>query len=84
MRDIRRQFLAEALSLGSLGGLAGVAAGVATIQVLRRTFNWPMALSPETVAIAVGFAMAAGLIFGYYPAIAAARLDPIEALRTET
>ena len=83
MRDIRRQFLAEALSLGSVGGLVGVAAGVAAIQVVRHTLNWPMALSLETVAIAVGFAMAAGVVFGYYPAVAAARLDPIEALRTE-
>ena len=83
MRDIRRQFLAEALSLGSFGGLVGVAAGVAIIEIVGRTLNWPMPLSPETVAIAVGFAMAAGLIFGYYPALAAARLDPIEALRME-
>jgi len=83
MRDIRRQFLAEALSLGSVGGLVGVAAGVAASQVMRHTLNWPMALSLETVAIAVGFAIAAGVVFGYYPAVAAARLDPIEALRTE-
>jgi putative ABC transport system permease protein len=83
MRDIRRQFLAEALSLGSFGGMFGVATGVITIEVVRQTLNWPMALSLETVAIAVGFAMAAGLVFGYYPAIAAARLDPIDALRTE-
>jgi putative ABC transport system permease protein len=83
MRDIRRQFLAEALSLGSLGGLVGVAAGIATIEFLRRTMEMPMALSPETVGIAVAFAMSAGLIFGYYPALAAGELDPIEALRTE-
>jgi putative ABC transport system permease protein len=83
MRDIRRQFLAEALSLGSFGGMVGVTAGVLTIEVVRQTLNWPMVLSVETVLIAVGFAMAAGVVFGYYPAIAAARLDPIEALRTE-
>jgi putative ABC transport system permease protein len=83
MRDIRRQFLAEALSLGSLGGILGVLVGLGVMEICRRTLGWPMALSVETIVTAVGFAMAAGVAFGYYPALHAASLDPIDALRTE-
>jgi putative ABC transport system permease protein len=83
MRDIRRQFLAESLSLGCLGGVFGVAAGLSAMFICERTLGWPMALSADTIVTAVGFAMGAGLVFGYYPALHASALDPIEALRTE-
>jgi putative ABC transport system permease protein len=83
MRDIRRQFLAEALSLGCLGGLTGVTVGIVGMLILERLAGWPMVLSPDAMLVAVGFSMAAGAVFGYYPAIHASTLDPIEALRTE-
>jgi putative ABC transport system permease protein len=83
MRDIRRQFLAEALSLGCLGGVTGVLAGIGGMVVSERFFGWPMVMSRDAVFVAVVFAMSAGVIFGYYPAVRASALDPIEALRTE-
>ncbi len=83
MRDIRRQFLAEALSLGCLGGATGVVVGLIGMVVCERYFGWPMALSVDAILAAVAFSMGAGLVFGYYPALHASGLDPIEALRTE-
>jgi len=83
MRDIRRQFLAEALSLGCLGGAAGVTVGLVGMLVCEYYFGWPLALSPDAILTAVAFSMTAGLVFGYYPALHASALDPIEALRTE-
>ena len=82
-RDIRRQFLIEALVLALMGGAAGVGLGIAGARVLTGVFGWPMMVSPKTIAVATGVASAAGLIFGFYPAQRAARLDPIEALRSE-
>jgi putative ABC transport system permease protein len=82
-RDVLRQFLAEAIVLGVAGGLLGVAAGLAGSRTIANVFDWPTRVSGDAVAIAVVFAAAIGVLFGYYPARRAARLDPIEALRHE-
>lgn len=82
-RDVRIQFLAEALALGVVGGAAGVALGYGASSVLEKVYGYAMAISTNTVGIAVGVATATGLVFGYYPARNASSLDPIEALRAD-
>ncbi len=81
--DIRRQFIAEAVLLGLVGGAFGIGLGIVSSSVLTRTLGWPMTVSVGTMLIAACAASAAGFIFGYLPASHAAALDPIEALRTE-
>jgi putative ABC transport system permease protein len=81
--DVQRQFLLEALVLGLLGGAVGVLLGVAGSRFLTDSLGWPMEISWRTIAVAVAFSSAVGLVFGYYPARRAAQLDPIEALRVE-
>ncbi|HUL74704.1 MAG TPA: ABC transporter permease [Vicinamibacterales bacterium] len=81
--DITRQFLVEALLLGAVGGVSGVVCGVAGAQIMRFGFGWPTELSAGSIALATGCALAASFVFGYYPAIHASGLDPIEALRVE-
>jgi putative ABC transport system permease protein len=80
---IQLQFLAESVMLSLVGGTAGVVLGIVGTYVAGRTLDWPMKLSPEAVVIAGIFSAAVGVFFGYYPAIKASRLDPIEALRSE-
>ncbi len=82
-RDILGQFLVEAVTLSLIGGLAGVAIGVATAVGIAELAGWRIVLSPESVALAVAFAFAIGVFFGFYPARKAARLNPVEALRFE-
>ncbi|HVV51648.1 MAG TPA: ABC transporter permease [Polyangia bacterium] len=82
-RHILLQFLAEALTLSSAGGLCGVALGLVAAQRLAVRFGWPMLIRPEVIALAVGFSAAVGVGFGLYPARKASRLDPILALRYE-
>ena len=82
-RHILLQFLAESLVLALVGGIGGVALGLAGAHHLAARFDWPMLVRPDVVAIAVGFSGAVGVIFGIYPARKAARLDPITALRWE-
>lgn len=89
-RDILRQFLVEATLLSSIGGAigvllgAGASAGVTTIiNSLTTGTQWPVVISLKAAAIAMLFAGAVGVFFGYYPARRASRLDPIEALRYE-
>lgn len=82
-RDILRQFLAEAIVLCMLGGLMGIVLGRGVAILVRKWLNWPTEISLLAIIGAVGVSAAVGVIFGYYPAWKASRLDPIEALRYE-
>jgi putative ABC transport system permease protein len=82
-RDILRQFLAEAVSLSIVGGIAGVALGLIVSRGLTQGLGWPTEITTASIAIAFAFAAAVGVFFGYYPARKAANLDPIDALRYE-
>ena len=82
-RDVLFQFLVEAVALSLVGGLVGVALGFGLSEALTQFLQWPTAVPADAVALAVGFAAATGIFFGFYPARKAARLDPIESLRFE-
>ena len=82
-RDILGQFLVEAVTLSLIGGLAGIAIGIGTAVAIAEFAGWRIVLSPESVILAVAFAFAIGVFFGFYPARKAARLHPVEALRFE-
>ena len=82
-RDILGQFLVEAVTLSLIGGLVGVALGTAAAYTVAQFAGWRIVLSPEAVLLAVAFAFAIGVFFGFYPARKAARLNPVEALRFE-
>ena len=81
--DILTQFLVEAVALTLLGGLAGTAAGLGAIALMERILEWPMKLSTAALVISILASGATGILFGFFPALRAARLDPIEALRHE-
>jgi putative ABC transport system permease protein len=81
--DLFRQFVIEAGMLTALGGLLGVATGLAVGYVVPRAANIAVTITPLPVLVAVGVAVAVGLVFGVYPALRAARLAPIEALRAQ-
>jgi putative ABC transport system permease protein len=82
-RDVLLQFLVEAVVLSLFGGGIGIALGFGLAQGVTFFQGWPTVVSPNSVAIAFGFAAATGVFFGFYPARKAAALDPIEALRFE-
>ncbi|WP_084833617.1 ABC transporter permease [Mesorhizobium sp. L48C026A00] len=82
-RDILAQFLVEAATLALLGGILGAAIGIAAAIAVGSIAQWPVIIDLSAVLLAIGFAAAVGVSFGYYPARKAARLQPIEALRTE-
>ena len=82
-RDILTQFLIEAVSLSSIGGLIGIIVGVVGSKAISAVKHWPSLISPSSIIIAFLFSAAVGIFFGFYPARKAAQLDPIEALRYE-
>ncbi|HVJ94397.1 MAG TPA: ABC transporter permease [Labilithrix sp.] len=82
-RDIMTQFLAEAVALALIGGVAGAVTGLGIIRFLAETFSWPMKLDPVALTIAVLTSALTGIAFGFFPARRAATLDPIVALRHE-
>jgi putative ABC transport system permease protein len=82
-RDVRLQFLLEAITLSLIGGLVGVLAGVGGAYLFGKLGTMRTALVPMSVPLAFAAAAAVGIFFGYYPATQAAQLDPIDALRHE-
>jgi putative ABC transport system permease protein len=82
-RDILMQFLIEAVTLSLMGGAIGVVLGAAATFAVAHFAGWQVALSAQSVALAVGFSAAVGVFFGFYPARRAAALLPIQALRYE-
>jgi len=81
--DILTQFLIEAVTLSSVGGVIGIICGIGASKILSVYAHWPTLISVSSIAIAFLFAAVVGIFFGFYPARKAAALDPIEALRYE-
>ncbi len=82
-REVLLQFLVEAVVLSCFGGLAGIIFGLAGAFAGAKVLEVPFVWNPGIVAVAFLFSGAVGIIFGYFPARKAARLDPIDALRHE-
>jgi len=82
-RDILLQFLIEATSLSSMGGIIGILLGIGASKLLSMFAQWPTLVSPMSVVLSFMFSACVGIFFGFYPARKAAALDPIEALRYE-
>jgi putative ABC transport system permease protein len=82
-RQVLTQFLVEAVVLSLFGGLTGILLGLGLALFATRAMDVPFIFSPAIVLVAFAFSALVGIVFGYFPARRAARLDPIEALRHE-
>ncbi|MCC6859629.1 MAG: ABC transporter permease [Bryobacterales bacterium] len=81
--DIVRQFLTEAVLISIVGGLIGIAFGFGLSRVIAGAAGWSTVVTWSSIAVAFGVSVFIGLLFGIYPAVQAAKLDPIEAIRYE-
>jgi putative ABC transport system permease protein len=81
--DIIRQFLTEAVLISMLGGLIGILFGFTLSQVIAAAAGWSTVVTATSIGVAFGVSVGIGLVFGIYPAVQAAKLDPIEAIRYE-
>ncbi|SIO09723.1 putative ABC transport system permease protein [Chitinophaga niabensis] len=81
--DILLQFLVEAIIISITGGIIGVLLGITAAKVITLTLGWPTLVSESSIVLSFMVCALTGVFFGYYPAQAASRLDPIEALRYE-
>ena len=82
-KDVLTQFLVEAMALSTLGGIIGLIVGVGGTWLVTRELDMPFLVSVPVMAVGFAFSVAIGVIFGYFPARQAARLNPIDALRHE-
>ena len=81
--DIIRQFLTEAVLISILGGLVGIAFGFSLSRIIAAAAGWSTVVTGSSIGVAFGVSVGIGLLFGIYPAVQAAKLDPIEAIRYE-
>jgi putative ABC transport system permease protein len=82
-KDILSQFLVEAITLSTIGGVLGILLGALGTWLVAELAEWPVQLSVLSVILAVGFSAVIGIFFGYYPARKASSMQPIQALRYE-
>jgi putative ABC transport system permease protein len=81
--DIRNQFIIESFSISAVGGVLGIAAGLIIAKVVAIYADWPTVVTLSSIVLSTGVSVAVGLASGIYPAVRAAGLDPIDALRYE-
>jgi putative ABC transport system permease protein len=81
--DIVRQFLTEAVMISIVGGLIGIGFGFSLSRIFASAAGWSTVVTTSSIVVAFGVSVFIGLLFGIYPAVQAAKLDPIEAIRYE-
>jgi len=81
--DVVRQFLVEAVLISFVGGMLGIVLGMTMSKTIAVLAGWSTVTSPTSIVLSFAFSVSVGLIFGLYPAVKAAKLDPVEAIRYE-